>query len=232
MHTHLPTSHSQFVEQTTNRAVSLRKAKRAQSFMHKRLKASFSPNPSISLEDAVAQLDVRSLGSVKTFRKLLCGPAVDYYHLYHLCPQVIDVLSPGLTNQKSELAYEVCWCFTNLALGPSFFTSKIAEYIPVFADFIIAPHNKMLAEQACWVLGNLAADRTQHRDAIKQVCRLLPALAQLLNYRIASLSTVTCWTLCNLVRGPNSDISLFLEAGALQPVVDLTCRHWTSDPLN
>ena len=224
----LPKTTEEFTGIRTEAAVTLRKKKRMQAMMNKRMKVSPSA-PSLTLDEVISGLSLNSLNSVKALRKHLCASNFDNYELMQKCPSIVNTLSPGLCNPNSELAYEVMWCFTNLALGPAHFISDISELVPEICGYILEPKNKMLAEQACWVLGNLAADSLQLRDTIRQVCGLLKGMSRLLVFRIQSLSTVACWALCNLIRGPNFDVSMFIETNILEPVLDLTQKPIDSD---
>ncbi|CAG9328922.1 unnamed protein product [Blepharisma stoltei] len=229
MDTGLAKSANEFSTQRSQAVVTLRKQKRQESIRYKRLKQTTSPSCNLSLDKVLNELDISKVSTVKNLRKLLSYQKFDFNKLVQMCPNIIEILTPGLNNPQSELAFEVSWCLTNLALGPSYLIMEISKLIPAISAFIINPVNKMLAEQACWVLGNLAADSFDLRNGIRQVCGLVKGISALLQFKIPSLSAITCWTLCNLIRGSNPDISLFVENGVIFPVLDLTQRDPNSD---
>jgi hypothetical protein len=230
METGLPKSKQDFLNSRSEAAITLRKKSRYEALMNKRLKLTSSPTISTkSLDTLIQELDIHNLDSVKALRKALCNSQFDYAKLERFYPDIIDRLSPGLGGTHLEVTLEVAWCLTNIAGGSKGLVSNIAELIPRLAAYILNMENKIMAEQTCWVLGNLAAESKEIRDRIKEVCGLVKGITELLLLRTTSLSTVVCWTLCNLIRDHTPDASLFIEKGVLGIVLELTRRGCDKD---
>lgn len=226
----LPRSKADFLNSRSEASISLRKKNRYEALMNKRLKLTSSPSASSkSVDTILLELDIHNLDSVKSLRKELCNRDFDFVKLERYAPDIIQRISPGLEGAYSELSLEIAWCLTNLAVGSKSLVYKIAELIPKLASYILNLENKIMAEQACWVLGNLAAESEDIRDKIKQVCGLVKAITELLLLRTIPLSTVVCWTLCNLIRGHTPDASLFIEKGVVGIVLELTRRSCDQD---
>ena len=224
----LPKTYSEFSNSRSTAAVTLRKEKRQKHLMHKRLNTlKNSPGSSVSLEKVINNLSYTDLSSIKALRKLLCEDKFDKLHLLELRPDIVNYLSKGLISSKTELIYEISWCFANLAIGPPMIVNDVCNFKFFFADAIIHLDNKSLAEQACWVLGNLAADHINTKNSIVQIPGLIKSLVHLLTLRNNSLNSVACWTMCNLIRGPNPDTFIFFEAGALLPVLEITHKPYS-----
>ena len=229
MSTGVPTTADQLRVYRSAAAVTLRKQRRHQHLMHKRLnKLASSPGTLLSLDSILQSLSLSSISSIKSLRKFLCSDKVDYISLLQFHPNIVHYLSKGLESSKSELAYEVSWCFANLALGPPMLVNDIRSYKHIFTEIIISGENKALAEQACWVLGNLAADLISIKEDIKCTPGLLKGMVHLLSLSNSSLSTVACWALTNLIRGPIPDTKHFFDAGALVPVLELIHKKYSS----
>lgn len=210
-------------------AVTLRKERRHHFLMHKRLnKVNDSPGVSVSLDSALQDLSLSNISSVKTLRKLLCSESLDLITLMQLRPNIIHELSKGLQMAKPELAYEVAWCMANLALGPPMLVNDINLYRSIFIEVVIIGENKALAEQSCWVLGNLAAENRAIREQIRNTPGLLKGMVHLLMLKSCSLNAVACWAMTNLIRGYVPDSKHFFEAGALSPVLEITHKPYSS----
>ena len=73
----------------------------------------------------------------------------------------------------------------------------------------------------------MAADNNHTKNEIKLVPGLVKAIINLLMLKNNSLCSVACWTLCNLIRGCNSDVKALLELGILNPVLELTHKNYS-----
>ena len=230
METGLPKSKQDFLNSRSEAAISLRKKSRYEALMNKRLKLTSSPTVSTkSLDTLMQELDIHNLDSLKALRKALCNSDFDYAKLERFHANIINRLSPGLKGASLEITLEVAWCLTNIAAGSKGLVNDIAELIPRLSAYILNMENKIMAEQTCWVLGNLAAESNLIRDRIKGVCGLVKGITELLLLRTTSLSTVVCWTLSNLIRDHTPDASLFIEKGLLGIVLELTRRGCDKD---
>lgn len=228
MDTKLPKTAAEYFAIRDTFAVELRKKKRLDQAHFKRLKLAACPLP-ISPEQVLASLQASNLSSVKALRQYLCSPQLNFELICKTCPEVVKELAVGFRSGKEELVLESCWCLTNLALGPPGLVNDIAELIPEVCGYILRVTSKIIAEQCCWLLGNLAAESLRVRDKIKEVCGLLKAICNLFRFNNPSLSSVACWTLCNLIRSQSPDSSIFVEAGAVAPVLEYLHRPESTD---
>lgn len=223
MDSKLPKTAAEYFSQRENFAVELRKKKRLDQAHFKRQKlasvALFQPP-----EQILASLSAASLSSVKSLRQYLCSSQLNFELICKCCPDVVKELAVGFRSGKEELVLESCWCLTNLALGPPGLVNDIAELIPDVSSYILRVSSKIIAEQCCWLLSNLAAESKRIRDKIKEVCGLLKAICNLFRFNNPSLSSVACWTLCNIIRSQSPDSSIFVEAGAVTPVLEYIHR--------
>ncbi|OMJ89146.1 hypothetical protein SteCoe_8774 [Stentor coeruleus] len=223
MQTGLPKTIEEFSQFRTIAAVALRRDKRQKHIMHKRMNKRLSSTPTIkiSLEEAINQLSLSNLQSIKNFRKLLCQEKFDFLRLVQLKPDIVSYLAKGLESKKTELAFEVSWCFANLACGIPMLVNDVAGYTHVFHDIVVSGENKFLCEQACWVLGNLAADSIAKRDGLRLKFDLLKAMCNLMMLKNSSLSAVSCWAICNIIRSQQPDCRVIIESNGLGTLIEL-----------
>jgi hypothetical protein len=228
MDSKLPKTAAEYFAIRETFAVQLRKKKRLDQAHFKRLKLAACSLP-ISPEQVLVSLQASNLASVKALRQYLCSPQLNFELICKTCPEVVKELAVGLRSGKEELVLESSWCLTNLALGPPGLVNDIAELIPEICGYVLRVTSKIIAEQCCWLLGNLAAESLRVRDKIKEVCGLLKAICNLFRFNNPSLSSVACWTLCNLIRSQSPDSSIFVEAGAVNPVLEYIHRPESTD---
>lgn len=229
MQTGLPKTIEEFSQFRAVAAVALRREKRQKHIMHKRMnkRASLTPVIKMTLEEAISILSLNNLQSIKNFRKLLCLEKFDFLRLVQLKPDIVSYLAKGLESKKTELAFEVSWCFANLACGIPMLVNDVAGYTNVFHDIIVSGENKFLCEQACWVLGNLAADSIAKRDGLREKPDLLKAMCNLMMLKNSSLSAVSCWALCNILRSHRPDCRVIVESFGLGVLIELCQRTFS-----
>lgn len=207
--------------------VSLRREKRNEIILNKRRQQESSPQPIKSLDSVLSNLSTKSIESLKDLRKLSSRADFNYFELLRQCPNIISILTSVFSQSSEEFIYEVTWIFSNLALGPQCLVVEVSQIIPQLSQFILSG-KKALAEQACWVLGNLAAESREIKNRIKSMPRLIPGLVNLLNLNDVSLASVTCWTLCNLVRGVSPDCREIIQAGVLAPALRILKKPFSN----
>lgn len=61
---------------------------------------------------------------------------------------------------------QVIWCLTNVAAGSNEQTREVLTAGPYIITFILPGASDKLKEQACWVLGNIAADCDEFRNTL------------------------------------------------------------------
>jgi hypothetical protein len=228
MVTDLPKTTEEFSQFRSSALVTLRKQKRQQHILHKRLnKVNNSPGTLVSLQEVINTLNIFNIQSIKMFRKLLCEDKFDYMLLLQLKPDIVRALSKALQSKNNEMVYEISWCFANLALGPPMLVDQVGGFISVFTDIAANSEDKSLAEQACWVLGNLAADNLVMKDCIRRMPGLVASLSRLLALKNPNLNSVVCWALCNIIRSQCPCTDDLIEAGVLAPVLDISHRPYS-----
>lgn len=221
MQTGLPTTIEEFSQLQTSSAIALRKEKRQKHIMHKRLNKAHTQTQNLSLEDSISQLSLTNLHSIKAFRKLLCQEKFDFLRLFQIKPDIVHYLAEGLDYIKTEISFEIFWCFANLACGIPHFVNDVADYMQVFQDIIISGENNFLCEQACWVLGNLAADSKEKREGLRRNLVLQKALCNMVIAGNNKLSVVACWALSNILRCIKPDCSVIVELGGVRILTEI-----------
>jgi hypothetical protein len=70
----------------------------------------------------------------------------------------------ALTHLRVVLPRQVSWCLTNIAAGSHAQTQHVLSACPCLITFVLPGPSAQLQEQACWVLGNIAADGAEYRQ--------------------------------------------------------------------
>ena len=222
MDTGLPKTTAEYAEIRSVAQVYLRQSKRKDQIQNKRLQRCSTPPPLVSL----SSLSLTSLDSIKCLRNLSSTPSFNYLELLQCQPNAISILGNNLNSHKDELIYEVLWCFGNLTLGPPILVEQISFYIQRFVDVLVSG-NKTLAEQACWVLGNIAAESEEKRNFIRGKTEALSGMVNLLTLKNMRLASVAAWALCNLIRGEKLNYSDLFQTGALNAALDLIIKPFS-----
>jgi len=165
-----------------------------------------SGNPGSS---GTSNLDVRGLRStdegekltaIIEFRKALSAekdPPIDQVIQIGALPLMISMLK----SSSSKIAFEACWCISNIASGNTNHTKQViqAGALPLLVS-LLKSSDRDVAEQAVWALGNIAGDSIHMRDQVLMQ-GALPLMFPLLSSPQASTVRNVAWAISNLCRG-------------------------------
>lgn len=219
----LPRNAAEFAMMRSESASKSRLQWRQNKLQFKRVKLSKAHNSGVADWPSLTR-DLSTLGQVKALRRAL-SVTPNLIDLERCCPDLVERLAQHLDALKTEMVFEVLWCYSNLTAGTSRYSAVIGKMLQRLIRYVTESRERCIAEQACWVLSHLALENTDLRDYLKADTRLLEATARLLNYKVPSLSTTVCWFLCNLSRGPLSCALPLLSTGILTPVLTLVSKH-------
>lgn len=223
MDTGLPKTADEYSEIRSAAQVSLRKCKRKDHIQNKRLQQCSSPPPIVPISNLVFS----SLDSIKCLRKLSSTPTFNFFELLDYHPSIIRTLGNNLNSKKDELVYEILWCLGNLVLGPPILVEQTSLYLDKFIEILISG-NKLLAEQSCWVLGNIAAESSEKSAQITSKTEALRGMVNLLTLKNIRLASVAAWALCNLIKDRNLNFPLLFQFGILPATLDLITKPFSS----
>lgn len=118
------------------------------------------------------------LNALKQIRKYLCEDDVNNKAHQILSLSLLPLILPYLSTEiPIDLAYEACWCMTNIAAGRTEYTAPLVESgcIPKLASLLNST-NSDIKSQAAWAIGNIAGDCEQYRDLVMEVDGIVSAL--------------------------------------------------------
>nr|CCA27530.1 importin subunit alpha putative [Albugo laibachii Nc14] len=172
------------------------------------------------------------------YRLSVCEQAHNYAQVDRICesgivPVLVEILesaSPlaAATRRGEEVYKEILWCLANIASGQYEETKLVLPAIPRILE-LLQNGSAIVAEHAAFVIGNIAADCEEFRQALIAQGAIHPLLVQAEAIPTdKQLSTSCAWALSNLARGPNISAIPFLEAGVLQTVTRGLTRNPSS----
>jgi hypothetical protein len=165
--------------------------------------------------------DTTLLVPLQEIRMLLSTHEHDYEVLEKITdsgvvPILVDLLKE---KQTVEVYQEILWCLTNIASGQYEHTKLVLPAVPCLLEFVHPIcHSHPLADDAAWVLGNIAADCEEFRQILIANGTIVPLtkqLAQSLEISNLHLAENCAWALSNLARGHETLGFPFVEAGIL-----------------
>ena len=139
-----------------------------------------------------------------------------------LSAQCLTNLAASSTNNTTHMEEEdsyygpaTSWC-TLMVQSES---QVMTAWIQVLSSFAQNHQSRLLVEQCCWAMGNIAGDSSIARQQLlspdsygKQVIQLLQQSLEIsLKYHFNELSRNVAWALGNLARGANTSAWLFIN---------------------
>ncbi|KAI9917421.1 hypothetical protein PsorP6_013345 [Peronosclerospora sorghi] len=121
------------------------------------------------------------------------------------------------TRTGGEVYREILWCLTNIASGQYEHTKLVLPAVPRLLQFLEGS-NRSLAEDAAWVLGNIAADCEEFRQQLIANGAVVTLVKLLRDSTEKELAKTSAWALSNLARGVETSAKPFVEAGII-PVI-------------
>ena len=139
-----------------------------------------------------------------------------------IVPYVIHLLR----HENSEIQFQAAWVLCNITSGTVDETKVVVHSgaIPLFLDFISnGKASRDLVEQSIWVLGNIAGNTPEDRDAILQADpAILEKLERLVPTARVGMCRNICWTLSNLTgQGVNVPLPEPLLTNAIRVLINL-----------
>ncbi|EGD82703.1 hypothetical protein PTSG_03364 [Salpingoeca rosetta] len=156
-----------------------------------------SPSPTPMDQDAVAAVDSEKLVEEK-YRTLRGGAEEERPSALQVLRDVFraepdaaaaflrhDDATTVLVNVLKDpaCALAACECITNLAASPAAHNAGLPLVVPTLQEVLAASTSPELTRQACWAIGNIAADGPEARDAVVATPGCVDSLMQLLKVR-------------------------------------------------
>ncbi|TDH74134.1 hypothetical protein CCR75_007615 [Bremia lactucae] len=160
--------------------------------------------------------------TLKEIRVLLARHEHDYEQVDQIIESGIVPVLVSLLNSASPLASatrtggevysEILWCLTNIASGQYEHTKVVLPAVPRLLQFL-ETSTPSLAENAAWVIGNIAADCDEFRQHLIAAGAVKPLVALLRPLIDTTLTQKSVWALSNLARGVETSSTPFVDAG-------------------
>jgi len=198
--------YSQLREKSEKRREDQRKAQRQDQSLKRR----YLPSPSEEvLEDFPAILksmdkggDTDLVAAATGLRKMLANarnPPIQQAVDYGLVPALLVWMQ---RTDLPKLQYQACWAVINIASGShDHVTALVSKGIIPVAYTMLTSDREKVREHAVWLIGNLAGDSAQVRDALLQSDCLPRLLACIHQSPAETLKDIYPWAVSNLCRG-------------------------------
>jgi importin subunit alpha-1 len=161
-----------------------------------------------------------AITSIRRLLSIVNHPPIDDVIRAGLLPRMVQLAEAG----ERQTRFEALWAITNVCSGPTeCVTAAIAAGALRAVTAALADANVDIAEQAVWLLGNVAGDSPAMRDLVLHTNGVVPGLIHhAANDRISLLRN-TVWAISNLCRGkPQVD---FAYVSAFLPVLVALLHH-------